>query len=390
MLYGERERSTSAIFGLTHFVSCKLANADEELHIPHMNAQYREAIVVISASNATDVHADFLGFQSTGDEINARAQSRLVADAPGFGPMPYSLVVSWPDGIEPHVQICLIDKDVDRENDKHVYDNVDDSKRFINRDDDEDDENKDDERRKKDREDEIFQGWYASVQDYSGRVLSQSGDILIALGALAQEYQSLHDDELGKYLASLWTERLSEGLLWHLAYPRHPDRDSFIQPRKVVSEYHAQSWSWASCGQPVAFRTQREPGLISFGIIDESDRPQPIWCIKIMGCSVMPRNEHIPFGAVQEAHIDVEGVLMPIRRVFDQVWDGARYRHRCTIDNLTLLETNNSLPHYPNTDLFVPDSIEALDKSLCDTACQETRPAAPPHLDSAKCPTIPA
>ena len=542
------------------------SDADKELQIPHMNAYYREAVAVISASGATDVHAGFLGFQSTEDEIITRAQSQFVADEPEYGPMPYSLLMSWPDDTETHTEICLIDvdppfysynkepingrgwtlqesslarrllifpvtggiimrcaegehfagnvlgnpfheeagslyhesdiidqtgsesekevsgrdsetsratdegtkdrddkeeegeeegeeeeddddddaenefhstdeevdesgsenkdieyesnseegngnseqdtrsegkrerfqtyrekdreasssdendwEDVDEEEGESVYDNADDSKRSINQDDDQDDENEDenenDEKRKKDldeyydkvmfpkttREDEISQGWYTSVQDYTHRALSQPGDILIALGALAQQYQSLHDDVLGNYEAGLWTKRLCEGLLWHLAYPRHQDPESFIQPRKVASEYHAPSWSWASCGQPVTFRTQREPDLIPFGEIDQSHRDQPIWCIEIMGCSVMPRNEHIPFGAVQAAHIDIKGVLMPIRRVSGKVWSAYK-NDRCAIDDLALLEANGCVPDYPTTDLFAPDSIEALEK----------------------------
>ena len=462
------------------------SDADKELQIPHMNAYYREAVVVISASGATDVHAGFLGFQSTEDEIIARAQSRLFADHPKYGPVPYSLGISWPENIRKNEVLCLIDvdpplydynkepingrgwtlqesslarrllifpgtggiimrcakgesfagnvlgnpfreeagslyhesgiidksgserekevsgrdlvpsratdegtedrddkEDVDEEGGKHVYDNVDDSKRSINQDDNQNDENKSDEKSKKDREeyynklmfpetsreDKISQEWYAFVQDYSHRALSEPGDILIALGALAQQYQSQHDDVLGKYVAGLWTERLSEGLLWHLAYPRHQGRESFIQPRKEVSEHHAPSWSWASCGQPVTFHTQREPELAQFGIRNESYASkfdQPSWCIEIMGCSMMPRNEQFPFGAVQAAHIDVKGVLMPIRRVSGQVWS-AHSTDRCAIDDLALLKADGSLPYHLSTDLFAPDSVKALEK--IDDSC---------------------
>ena len=211
------------------------------------------------------------------------------------------------------------------------------------------------------RKNKISQGWYISVQNYIHRALSQSEDILIALGALAQQYQSLHDDVLGNYEIGLWTKRLCERLLWYLVYSRHQDRESFIQPRKVISEYHAPSWSWASCGQSVTFRTQREPDLISFGEIDQSHRDQPIWYIEIMGCSVMPRNEHISFGVVQAAHIDIKDILMPIRCVSGRVWSAYK-NDRCVIDDLALLEANGCVPDYSITNLFAPDFIEALEK----------------------------
>ena len=215
--------------------------------------------------------------------------------------------------------------------------------------------------RRDERRDEVSNSWLARVTDYSRRNLTQSSDTLIALGALAQEFHSQHTNVLGNYAAGLWTERLKEGLLWHLSYPPHPDRESYIPPRKSVSEYRAPSWSWASCGQPVTYRNQREPDL---GHIsgNSKTRTEPTWCIEIMACSVTPLSARNPFGAVQTAYMDVKGLLLPIRRVPRHEKDQF---DRCAVEDVALLECEGLL--FFRTDLFAPDSLDALER--LDSSC---------------------
>ena len=210
-----------------------------------------------------------------------------------------------------------------------------------------------------DKEDKISQSWYVTVQDYSQRALSQPDDILIALGALAQEFHTHNEDILGSYIAGLWTRTLREGLLWHLSYARHPHRESFIPPQAGATEYHAPSWSWASSEQPVTFRTQREANLIP----DEYEPDEPTWHIEIVDCGVTLRDERNLFGAVRAAYLDVEGLLAPIRRV-----PGSRWHEpdRCPVDDVALTG-NDRHPYLNQTDLFAPDSIEALEQ--IDPSC---------------------
>ena len=209
------------------------------------------------------------------------------------------------------------------------------------------------------KQDNISRSWYALVQDYSQRALSRPEDILIALGALAQEFHILHQNILGSYAAGLWTEKLKEGLLWHLSYPRHPDRESFIPPKKTATEYRAPSWSWASSEQPVAFRIQREPHIV----LDQEIPDEPTWYIEIVDSSVTPRGERNPFGAVQTAHVDVKGLLTPIRRVSRS---SGHKSDRCAVDDVALVKADRT-SDYNGTDLFAPDSIEALEK--IDSSC---------------------
>lgn len=210
------------------------------------------------------------------------------------------------------------------------------------------------------KENKISRSWYAMVQDYSQKALSQPDDILIALGALAQEFHTQNENILGGYMAGLWTKTLKEGLLWHLFYSRHPDRESFIPPQKgAFIAYRAPSWSWASSEQPVTFRTQREANLMP----DEYEPDEPTWHIEILDCSVTLKDERNPFGAVRAAYLDVEGLLAPIRRVPGSKWHKP---DRCPVDDVALTGDDRH-PYLNQIDIFAPDSIEALEQ--IDPSC---------------------
>ena len=85
------------------------SDTDKALRLPHMNAYYRQATAVISASGATDVCSGFLGFQSTEDDIYSRVKSRLVADDPEFGPMSNYFLVYYPSEDDKRGNICHVD-----------------------------------------------------------------------------------------------------------------------------------------------------------------------------------------------------------------------------------------------------------------------------------------
>ena len=467
-------------------------DTDKALQIPHINAYFRQATAVISASGAIDVRSGFLGFQSTKDDIHARAKTRVVADHPKLGPLPYLFPLYNPSGDDQRPIICKVDldppfynystepinrrgwtlqeaslarrllifpavggivmrcsrgersaghlignpsykkagslyhefeilelhnlrddevtasgelkessseedhtKDCDETDDDanreeksrrgtesgqaHLWnesqgsdegvDDGSDEDEFVGcagsrdgfhfkddgdanenqplqvEDEDEDEDEAETGNEENVKQDEVCQSWYAVVRDYSQRVLSQPDDILIALGALAQEFHIQHEKFLGNYAAGLWTQRLKEGLLWHLSYLRHPDRESFIPPQKGATEYDAPSWAWASSEQPVTFRIRREPNVDVRGHMPE----EPRWYIKILDCVVTARDDGNPFGAVQAATLDVKGFLAPIRRV-----PGSRRLNLdpCLVDDIALQEcgVNNDSS---NTIIFV-------------------------------------
>ena len=77
-----------------------------------------------------------------------------------------------------------------------------------------------------------------------------------------------------------------------------------------------------------------------------------------MDCSVTPRDERNPFGAVEAAYVDVKGLLMPIQRVPGSSLDRP---DRCSVDDVALTEIDRRY-YCNNSDVFSPDSIEALDE----------------------------
>jgi hypothetical protein len=82
------------------------------------------------------------------------------------------------------------------------------------------------------REDRLYQNWYFLVEHYSIRDFTYAKDKLPAIAGLAREMAGWLEDE---YLAGLWKNDLSRGLLWQpIDYGNiklHIDR--------------APSWSWA-------------------------------------------------------------------------------------------------------------------------------------------------
>lgn len=82
--------------------------------------------------------------------------------------------------------------------------------------------------------------WYALVQEYTKRQLSNSSDRMFAIAGLASELWKLYP-LLGAYLAGLWETHLPVGLLWIC------DR-SYAERTKAIpvptSLAHLPSWSW--------------------------------------------------------------------------------------------------------------------------------------------------
>jgi hypothetical protein len=59
----------------------------------------------------------------------------------------------------------------------------------------------------------VVDEWFSTVQDHTRRNLTHSGDILMALGALATGYHDKHGRLTGSYAASLWKGALLEDLM---------------------------------------------------------------------------------------------------------------------------------------------------------------------------------
>lgn len=368
------------------------SDLDKDVQIPFMNEYYRDAAAVISASGAADVHAGFLSPQETASDVLARIRSQTVGYNPKYGSIPHRINFVYPD-MRP--VICIVDTkprlysyDHEPINKRgwtlqesalarrlltfpstgglimrchegsklagqvmsnpfhedsglaHPWDGALTSSEalFVAK---------------------LSERWASIVQDYSGRALSQPGDILVALGALAQDFHARHGAVLGSYVAGIWTNLLREGLLWHIAQLPHSGRESFIPPSRAVSQYHAPSWSWASCEQPVIHRIRKEPDL------GGKRQERPDWYIEVLDCSVTPRSQRNPWGAVETAFLELKGSLVPIKRVpitGDPRPDG------CEVEDVALAVGESSpFATINRVEIFAPDSIDAL--ALIDATC---------------------
>ncbi|MCJ1314225.1 hypothetical protein MMC25_007905 [Agyrium rufum] len=359
---------------------------DKELQIPFMNEYYQDATAVISASGAVDVHGGFLDQGQTSQDVLMRIEEHIFVTHSQLGPIPYRILVSAP--WHPTLSICVLDTD------PRIY-NYDDepinkrgwtlqesalARRLIifpsiggvvmrcregheiagevfsdpyhefpvelysgMRQDAKEDEN---------IEDDLFERWTSVVEDYSRRFLSHPDDILIAIGALAQEFHSSNAEMLGPFLGGLWSNMILKGLLWHIVNPDHRERDSYIPPTRHSLQYCAPSWSWASCGHPVAHRIRREPD-VSFGNYDPG---LPKWCAEILSHGITSRIPSNPFGAVTSGYLKIKGTLMPIKIVSkdtEHTPDG--------FETETIAFDIGKSEHRPGqTYIFAPDSLDAL------------------------------
>ncbi|KAK9788208.1 putative Heterokaryon incompatibility protein-domain-containing protein [Seiridium cardinale] len=120
-----------------------------------------------------------------------------------------------------------------------------------------------------------WEDWYLVVEEYTARGLTVSSDKLPALAGAASLFKS--HKSTATYIAGLWEEDLSQGLLWGAHYNHSEGRrvwgyssadvcSSLAKP----SEKRAPSWSWAALDGRVDFWASRVRGVASFDITDVS------------------------------------------------------------------------------------------------------------------------
>ena len=83
--------------------------------------------------------------------------------------------------------------------------------------------------------------WRQMVHDYRTMRLSNEGDRLMAIGAIAEHVQASRAGEV--YLAGLWSGSLHADLLWGNGWPRSR---AWSRTKSQPSSPVAPSWSWAS------------------------------------------------------------------------------------------------------------------------------------------------
>ncbi|KAI9157911.1 hypothetical protein HJFPF1_05896 [Paramyrothecium foliicola] len=127
-----------------------------------------------------------------------------------------------------------------------------------------------------------FHSWYALVENYSDKLLTQSSDNLKAISGLAALFQQAYGIT---YMAGLWKEHLHAGLAWYVALN---DR------RPVTRDDIAPSWSWASVGKVrVAYRNWR-------GV---KEAPNLQICAEILDTDCEPVDLANPYGSLKKGTI---------------------------------------------------------------------------------------
>lgn len=82
---------------------------------------------------------------------------------------------------------------------------------------------------------EIHDIWKRLVIDYCARDLTKQSDKLIAIDALAREFQKRYGHALGSYHAGLWSNFMAAGLIW-----------CSTRPAPLDAGFGMASWSWAA------------------------------------------------------------------------------------------------------------------------------------------------
>ena len=129
--------------------------------------------------------------------------------------------------------------------------------------------------------------WHGIVQTYTKCLLTKNQDKLVAISAVARQFQLILKDE---YKAGLWRRHLAQHLLWKVNTPQ-----GVSLPTTDSESYCAPSWSWASVPGPVSLNTY----------IARQDRPVMIEILE----AELETLTGDPMGIVTGGHIKVRGWL---------------------------------------------------------------------------------
>lgn len=161
-----------------------------------------------------------------------------------------------------------------------------------------------------------YHKWRVLVSDYSHRSLSKKHDKLRAISALAKMVQDNIQQEDGspdKYVAGLWKRELHFDLTWQIA---PLDEEGFkasksgVEDRKEVG-YRIPSWSWASAGIPIAYKSLMPLYLWSY-------EPKVVDMCEVKKVSCQRELPEDPMSAVTEGAIVLKGAFTPVELVNDR------------------------------------------------------------------------
>lgn len=183
----------------------------------------------------------------------------------------------------------------------------------------------------------LHEAWLMHVRDYSRRLITNTNDKFIAIAGVAEAYRLYKGGCLGNYLAGHWSSFLVESLNWRV-YDSHLRMES--NPRRDPS------WSWLSIDSPVI--------PISPVIMDKCFRS----LVHVHFSAVEPLHEQLPFGSVKVGCISMRA------RVGRATWTSDRDRgRRCSLRlgnedshvvTLASTDTVEAFPASPKEVYFIP------------------------------------
>lgn len=130
--------------------------------------------------------------------------------------------------------------------------------------------------------DEITEAWTETVNDYSNRNLTNPGDKLVAIAALAEEFEQRYDKQPGVYLAGHWRNTLLRSLFWIVLYYRD------------TPKFRAPSWSWVAVDFAVWPSMNEGSGF-------------PTDVAEILDCTIELSLPDLPFGPVTGGKLLIRG-----------------------------------------------------------------------------------
>lgn len=136
------------------------------------------------------------------------------------------------------------------------------------------------------------EAWLDTVDNYCSRRLTNPGDKLPAIAALAREYSTRYKQGLGRYIAGAWEAFLGRSLIWRVPLNR-------IEPHPAGSR--APSWSWAAVEGATFEGT---------GSGEEYDLKSSSIEIKIKGAKIRLEAAGLEYESVKEGTLEIQGKIL--------------------------------------------------------------------------------
>lgn len=121
-----------------------------------------------------------------------------------------------------------------------------------------------------------LEGWWDLVRGYTRRSLTQEKDKLVAISAVAKQFQPFIG---GEYLGGLWGHSLPLQLLWKVILPPY----GRISSR--TGAYCAPTWSWASLTANIQLDWPTKWNIL------QTDAEK--YTIQILACKVQPTSDDL-------------------------------------------------------------------------------------------------